>query len=220
MFAWLHKEQLQLNPFWGESVFQCTLRVIVVESASHDARIASTRADNAADPVISRLELCSAAGTMLEIGWNEWECLFVWGWRRLVSFTSFSFTLQPGGLQQHGLWQMWWRGWTDWSGSKQLPGEKKCPCAAGTWLDTTYHLIISWKEGQHIFGVVEKLAEPFHRREDICMKLQADGFLRRVKPMSRLFNVVQKPPDTLFTQSQKCLQDLWADAIITEGSGG
>lgn len=68
MFAWLHKEQLQLNPFWGESVFQCTLRVIVVESASHDARIASTRADNAADPVISRLELCSAAGTMLEIG--------------------------------------------------------------------------------------------------------------------------------------------------------
>lgn len=94
MFAWLHKEQLQLNPFWGESVFQCTLRVIVVESASHDARIASTRADNVADPVISRLELCSAAGTMLEIGWNEWECLFVWGWRRLVSFTAFSFTLQ------------------------------------------------------------------------------------------------------------------------------
>lgn len=119
-----------------------------------------------------------------------------------------------------GLWRMWWRGWTDWSGSKQLPGEKKCPCAAGTWLDTTYHLIISWKEGQHIFGVVEKLAEPFHRREDICMKLQADGFLRRVKPMSRLFNVVQKPPDTLFTQSQKCLRDLWADAIITEGSVG
>lgn len=94
MLAWLHKGQLQLNPFWGERVFQRTPRVIVVESASHDARIASTCAGNVADPVISRLELCSASGTMLEIGWNEWECLFLWGWRMLVSFTSFSFTLQ------------------------------------------------------------------------------------------------------------------------------
>lgn len=39
-----------------------------MESASHDAWIASTCAGNVDDPVISRLELCSAAGTLLEIG--------------------------------------------------------------------------------------------------------------------------------------------------------